>query len=251
MFMFLVWFSFDDMNRGQKPHASSASTPHRQSFICHHAFTWKATKPKLIKSSQRCKNEMFALWQQIKKVHDIRTGEQEEKVQKDQVGCRRNEDASRLRGAGFTAELWLTGERLGEAAAAAAAVFPLLAVSLWCDATGISLFLCCSFSLCLWSCCRDRSWVWSLGRVRWDLLPAEGCWCWARGWDLACDWSRDCECWALRWSSWFGATALYVANMKSRNTNWQSLEVSFLNGVYTVLQSNTQTVYKATHKIQM
>lgn len=248
MFMFLVWFSFDDMNRGQKPHASSASTPHK--CICHHAFTWKATKPKLIKSSQRCKNEMFALWQQIKKVHDIRTGEQEEKVQKDQVGCRRNEDASRLRGAGFTAELWLTGERLGEAAAAAA-VFPLLAVSLWGDATGISLFLCCSFSLCLWSCCRDRSWVWSLGRVRWDLLPAEGCWCWARGWDLACDWSRDCECWALRWSSWFGATALYVANMKSRNTNWQSLEVSFLNGVYTVLQSNTQTVYKATHKIQM
>jgi len=80
------------------------------------------------------------------------------------------------RKAGFTAVRWLFAGRLGEAAAAAlAALFPLTTVSFWTAATGVSLCLCLSFSLCLWSCCSDSSWVWSLGRVRWDLLPAEGC----------------------------------------------------------------------------
>lgn len=205
-------------------------SPH---IACHLFFKWKETKPRLIKSSQFCRSWKFAPRTTRKSLQDVRTSEQEEKTwentkRQDNVGCR-GQGTRRLRKAGFTADLWLTGERLGGAAAVAAvaAVFPLLAVSFWRAATGISLCLCLSFSLCLWSCCRDRSWVWSLGRVRWDLRPAEGSWCWA----LACGCSRDCESWALCWSSWFGATALYVANRKSTNANWPSLEGSLWHGM--------------------
>lgn len=94
---------------------------------------------------------------------------------------------------GFTTGRWAFVGRQGVAAEAetagaegaeAAVLGPLIAVSFWMAATGGAFCLSLSFSL--WSCCSDRSWVWSLGRVRWDLLHPEGCWCWGAGWGLAC-----------------------------------------------------------------